>query len=98
VAVGALIALRAQSPDPKSPEFQAQERAPTKVEQARSATNVAGSSLLTSIGEAEDEAARYPRGPETGAVNDLDSMTSSGRWMVVATAGPNWGCFVLELG
>jgi hypothetical protein len=24
-------------------------------------------------------------------------LTSSGRWMVVATAGPNWGCFVLEL-
>jgi hypothetical protein len=206
VAVDALIALRAQSPDPKSPEFQAQERTPTKVEQTRPATNFAGSSLLRSIGAAEDEAARYPRGPETGAVNDLESMTpygssarhcvdvgtnhevrsgefvagpfdlfpdmrlkalewgrnggklwfiprhipprypppadsasllvratrldrsadsrerswsiwsrslgskppvlffatnppltSSGRWMVVATAGPNWGCFVLEL-
>jgi hypothetical protein len=181
VAIGVVSAVRAQAP----------------------ATDTR---LLSSIGEAEDEGVRYPRGPETGAVNDLESMTpygsserqcvdvgtnhevrsgefvagpfdlfpdmrlkalewgrnggklwfiprhipprypppadsasllvratrldrsagsrerswsiwsraqgskppvlffatnppltSSGRWMVVATAGPNWGCFVLEL-
>ena len=31
----------------------------------------------------------YPSGLE---------LRSGGRWMLVATMGPNWGCFVIELG
>jgi hypothetical protein len=59
-------------------EFLAKGRSPKVEQTGSSTTGVAGSRLLSSIAEAEDEGARYPRGPETGAVNDLESMTPFG--------------------